>query len=84
MAKSDMGSSEDWWLKASCYGSSLGSIPDISQKYKIGRHKQRNDQNTLGPTKNIQKKFSSSSLQRILLETFTIKRLRSGPQTRIE
>jgi hypothetical protein len=30
-----------------CFGSSLGSNPDISQKIQNGRHKQRSGQHTL-------------------------------------
>ena len=37
------------------YGSTLGSNPDISRKYKNGRHKQRSSQHTLARQKNIQK-----------------------------
>ncbi len=34
-----------------CYGSTLGSNPDISKKYKNGRHKQRSGQLTLARQK---------------------------------
>ncbi len=38
-----------------CYGSSLGSNPEISQKYKIGDIRNRSGQHTLARQKNIQK-----------------------------
>jgi Ni,Fe-hydrogenase I large subunit len=39
-----------------CYGRSLGSNPNISQKYKMGKHKQRSGQHILARQKNIRKK----------------------------
>ncbi len=46
-----------WYRSArACYGSSLGSNPDISQKYKMGDGDiSKGVANTLKPEKNIQK-----------------------------
>jgi hypothetical protein len=46
---------QDGWL--SCYSSSLGSNPDISQKYKMGVISKRNGQHILARQKNIYKKI---------------------------
>ncbi len=35
-----------------CYGSLLGTNPEVYQKYKNGRHKQRSDHHTLARQKN--------------------------------
>jgi hypothetical protein len=43
-----------------CYGSSRGSNPEISQKYKNGRHKQRNSQHSLARKKRKKRKFKKS------------------------
>jgi hypothetical protein len=39
------------------YGSSLGSNPDISQKFKNGRHKQRSGQHTVARQKYAKKQY---------------------------
>jgi hypothetical protein len=45
-----------------CYGSSLGSNPDISLKKANGRHKQGSGKHTIARPKNIQKYFIFETL----------------------
>jgi hypothetical protein len=52
-----------------CYGSSLGSNPDISQKYKKGwRHKQRSGHRTAVNKKNLKFKIKKSAKSLVYLE----------------
>jgi hypothetical protein len=50
-------------LVALYYSRSLGSNPDISQKYNNGRQRQRSGQHTLAPIKKIRKKLNKNDWQ---------------------